>query len=421
MTPNAPSTTQQPTIAGFAVRRPLRATGDGPPWLAVELASGLVVVVRPGGETHAGTDLPRHPHLLVAQQVRDVDGRAWTTSAYAAHGGLDQLLGDRRLLPGEVVTVGVAVARALAMMHDRGLAHCALVTASVVVDADGRPMLDASSVRRGTTGPVEQMADLSALCGMLLEIAEEPLPDKLGSLLRRVAASDRVDDIVGAADLVRELTFACPPKPLTLPVIPATAGMARQDNGRQRWPALRQVGGRALAVAGGLAVAVLLGLGWAHFADRASETASGPRSAPRSVIAATDLPVFPAGGRWEGILSGLDQARVQAFELADPAGLGSADAPGSSALARDGEALAALVNQRLRPRGQALSLESVRLLRSDGRRVLLAVADRASAYTLVGSDGRAVVERPSRGPTRWTVELAWFGGRWLVSDTTQVS
>jgi len=424
--------TDRPTIPGLSLRRPLAGSGDGPPWLAVELATGHAVVVRRGSGALTATDLPRHPHLLVAQPVLDEAGGAWTTSAYATEGGLDQLEPGRRLLPGEVVTVGVAVARALASLHQRGLRHGAVRAASVVVDVEGRPLLDAAAIRPGAASSDEAVADLAALGALLIELAEEPLPERLGALLRQAANADRIETALSAADLGRELMFACSPRPLTLPV--AAAPDARSPARQPRWSKLKPERFRGLTlrtlrplllrgvlVAVGLVVAVALGLLWSHLADAPQSSTVGDRQPALPVAPVADQPVPPPGGRWQGILTGLDQARAEAFELADPAKLGAVDASGSAALARDGEAVAALINQRVRPRGQAWSVLKVQTLYSGTGRVVLAVTDRASRYQLVHLDGRLAAEHAARGPSRWRVDLRWSGGRWLFTDTSRIS
>ena len=424
----------RPTIPGLSLRRPLAGSVDGPPWLALELATGHVVVVRRASGALTATDLPRHPHLLVAQPVLDDAGGAWTTSAYATQGGLDQLEPGRRLLPGEVVTVGVAVARALASVHQRGLRHGAVRASSVVVDVEGRPLLDAAAIRPGAASGDEAAADLAALGALLIELAEEPLPERLGALLRQAADADRIETALGAADLVRELMFACPPRPLTLPLTGSADGrsLAREPRWSklkpERWrllmlrlPGLRPLLLRGVLVGVGLAVAVALGLLWSHFADATPTTAVGDRRPTFTAAVTADPPVPPPGGRWQGILTGLDQARAEAFELADPARLGAVDASGSAALARDGEAVAALINQRVRPRDQAWSVLDVQTLRTGAGRVVLAVTDRASSYQLVHLDGRVAVEHAARGPSRWRVDLQWSRGRWLYADTSPIS
>jgi len=420
--------TDRPTIPGLSLRRPLRGSGDGPPWLAVELATGHVVVVRRASGALTATDLPRHPHLLVAQPVLDEAGEAWTTSAYATQGGLDQVEPGRRLLPGEVVTVGVAVARALASLHQRGLRHGAVRASSVVVDVEGRPLLDAAAIRPGAATSDEAVADLAALGALLIELAEEPLPERLGALLRQAANADRIETALGAADLGRELMFACSPRPLTLPVAgaPGEPRPARDPRWRKLTPerlrglSLRPLLLRGVLVAVGLAVAVALGLLWSHLADAPQASAVGDRRGTLPVAPVADEPIPPPGGRWQGILTGLDQARAEAFELADPAKLGAVDASGSPALARDGEAVAALINQRVRPRGQTWSVLKVQTLYSGTGRVVLAVTDRASSYQLVHLDGRLAAEHAARGPSRWRVDLQWSGGRWLFANTSRI-
>jgi eukaryotic-like serine/threonine-protein kinase len=91
-----------------------------------------------------------------------LDGEASTSLAAL-------LAGRGRLDPGEVVTVGVPVARALAAAAEAGLVHGAVAAGQVLVEPAGVPLLAGLEVGPGHGDPSEDVRALAALCvGLLL-------------------------------------------------------------------------------------------------------------------------------------------------------------------------------------------------------------------------------------------------------------
>lgn len=415
---------ERPTIPGFALQRPLTDDGeaDGPPWLALDLTTRRRVVVRAAAGALTAEDLPKSRHLHGAVTVGD--GGAWTAASYVDHGGFGRWLGDRRLPPGELVTVGIGAARGLAELHARGLSHGRVSATNLLIDGDGHVLVDASEVLPASATSRQRAGDIADLGQLLLAHAEQPLPERLAAVLARAAQNRPGDDALSAAELVEALTQACPSRPLAVPRVPTGPALPRPVAAwwrgllRDRVTAALPL---ALGIAGALVLAVGLGLLWSRLADPPLGVASSRQPQVGATPQSSDRPVLPPGNRWDGIVLGLDQARVHAFELADPAGLGAVDAPGSAALARDGEAVAALVNQDLRPTGQAFTVLKVQVQGSSSDRVVLTLTDRASSYQLFHTDGRLAATQPARGPARWRVELAWTAGRWLFADVTPLT
>jgi eukaryotic-like serine/threonine-protein kinase len=84
-----------------------------------------------------------HPHVVRLRRVLDLpDGSRAMVLDHAAGGSLAALVRSRgRLRPGEVSTLLIALARALADLHGRGLVHGDLSPGNVLFTGDGRPLL----------------------------------------------------------------------------------------------------------------------------------------------------------------------------------------------------------------------------------------------------------------------------------------
>ena len=151
------------------------------------------------------------------------------SSPPSARHPLVELLSDRgHLRPGEVVTLGVPLARALADLHARGMAHGRVRAGSVAIDPDGRPVLDlrgASVVGAGVVGAgvsgagvsgagaAQDVYDLASLCWAA---AGQQGPAALREALAP-ALAQRPEDRPSAATLGAHLLAVCAPAPLQLP------------------------------------------------------------------------------------------------------------------------------------------------------------------------------------------------------------
>jgi Protein tyrosine and serine/threonine kinase len=417
-----------------------RALGDGPgaPWLA-RAADGTRVVLR---AVDAPVDLPDGAGLLpILESVRADDG-IWAVVRWCAGGGLDALLvRQRRLTPGECVTVAASVAGALAVLHAAGLAHGDVRASRILLDLDGSVRLDPVGV-----GTSASPADDVGALGRLLEGA---LEDSAPPLLRRLLTTCRCPDPAGrpdAAELARLVVRACPSARIRVgrverPVPPASG------------PRLRRV-----AVAVGLMTAVLAavaaGRAWGgqtaptgarlpsvgvpsqhSLLPSAGALSAGPRSAgtPSPVrpsvqrsgtpsVVPTDVSVTPRPSPrpqavgWREIVVGLDSARGVAFAAARARDLNAVDVTGSPASRRDLAAVGVLDRRGVVARGWRPLLEVVTVESRTPRRIVLRVRDRMAPYTLVSADEAVRHRVASRGPRWWRLELRPVQGRWRVWD-----
>ena len=261
-----------PEVAGYELRHVLGRGSGGEVWLASERATGEAVAVkcvRPGADIATRDRLRReaavlagidHPHVL---RLRSVVGCAGSGDEVAlvldlaTGGSLARLVARRGPLPaGEVVTVLVPLADALAEVHAHGIVHGDVTPANVLFAAGGRPVLADLGVARlvaggdpgpaaGTPGfrdphrvwgvdPAGDVHGLAATCFLALT-GEPPYDDDRpgggDGVRRRLAAAghggpllevlERVLDAPpgerpGASELARLAYACCPAEPVRL-------------------------------------------------------------------------------------------------------------------------------------------------------------------------------------------------------------
>jgi len=156
-----------PEVAGYRLQRLLGRGSGGEVWLASEQASGEAVAVkcvRPGADLAARDRLRReaavlagieHPHVLRLRAVVGCgSGDEFALVLDLATGGsLARLVARRGPLPaGEVVTVLLPLAEALAGVHARGVVHGDVTPGNVLFTGDGRPVLADLGVARLVAG-----------------------------------------------------------------------------------------------------------------------------------------------------------------------------------------------------------------------------------------------------------------------------
>lgn len=148
-------------VPGFDPVELLGYGSGGEVWLARERATGRPVALkrlRADADLAARDRLRReaavlagveHPHVVRLRGVVG-DGDALVLVLDLAPGGsLARLLATRRRLdPGEVVTLAVPLAQALAAVHAQGLVHGDVTPSNVLFAADGRPLLSDLGVAR---------------------------------------------------------------------------------------------------------------------------------------------------------------------------------------------------------------------------------------------------------------------------------
>jgi eukaryotic-like serine/threonine-protein kinase len=148
-------------LTGFDAVELLGYGSGGEVWLARERATGLPVALK---RLRAGADLATrdrlrreaavlagvdHPHMVRLRSVHGDGDALVLVLDLAAGGSLARLLATRRrLAPGEVVTIAVPLAQALATVHAQGLVHGDVTPANVLFAADGRPLLSDLGVAR---------------------------------------------------------------------------------------------------------------------------------------------------------------------------------------------------------------------------------------------------------------------------------
>lgn len=375
----------------------------GEVWLAVERASGEAVAikrVRPGAAPAARDRLRReaaalagvaHPHVLRLRSVVGCGGAGDEMALVldlATGGSLARLVARRGPLPpGEVVTVLVPLAEALAAVHARGVVHGDVTPANVLFDGQGRPVLSDLGVARlvgepdlgveagtpgfldpaGGHGAAKDVHGLAATGVLALtgappylggqrrpaECGRGPLLDVLEAVLD-AASEDRPD----AAALARQVFAAARPVPVRLdpgsvldpdegpelhepptvisarrhvpgPVVPATvAGPSRHRRPPTRGarPARWRPALAVLLAGVGVATAAVTGIAWAG-------SGTGPQ--PARDVTTTDAAPPPAvggvaasrsqtGGQHAGSSSGAGDRVVGSYDADGPASRGGA-------------------------------------------------------------------------------------------------
>lgn len=260
-------------VAGYDVVELLGFGASGEVWLAREMATGDQVALK---RLHTPLDLPardrlrreaaalacvQHPHLVRLRTLVSAGEELVLVLDHAAGGSLTGLLAARRLSPGEVVTVAVPLAEALAAVHLQGLVHGDLTPSNVLFTAGGRPLLSdlgvcrlvgepleaidgSSHLVRGTPGyldpavlsgtapgPASDVHGLGAVCyaaltgaapytdsGQRRAALSELVPAAPTSLVALIESALHRDprQRPGAADLAVAVFAACPPEPVRL-------------------------------------------------------------------------------------------------------------------------------------------------------------------------------------------------------------
>ena len=430
-------------LAGYDMRAFLGTGSVGEVWRAQTSAGETVALKRltcPAdwevlrGEADRWRDLDT-PYAVALRAVeRHRDGPVLVLD-YIGGGSLAGLLDRRQLLgPGEVITLGVPLAEALAAAHAAGIVHGNVSAANVLLTEGGVPRLADLGVRQLLAGPgtAQPEADVAAL-GSLLQQAMigcyETAPQALVDAV--AAASAALPDRPTAAGFAAALRESCLAAPLLRrdPGPIAGAAMAPQTLARGAGSPARGVGWlrtalvssalskRALVVAGAVVVlASAAGIGWASGRGGPAPVPLPPR-AEGPPVRALGAPAA-AGPDWQKELDRLDTARAVAFAAVDPGLLAVVDAPGSPALAADLATLASLKAKGLAADGVRHHLIEVTAVLQSGDKVTLRVLDERMPVSTVDASGQVVATLPARTRATYDVELVKVSGVWRLARVT---
>ena len=429
------------TDGSWWVARPVE--DDDGPWLEVLVADVPVdatLAARAGLLT--GLD---HPHLARVLAVEPLGpGRVALVCEHVPGPTLAAVRAARPpLADGEVVTVAVPVAQALAELHTAGLAHGAVGADRVVLTPGGVPVLvDLRGALRGVgtaTGDVHRlvatllglMPSLDAHLAAGLEEAVR-LRDALEALLRGRAAPQEVveavfaaaspepvqvpepDELAGAQVALAAGRSGVPRS--TAPDPPPARRVRREPRRRRWWP----------VVAGG----VVLVLGGGALVVRALPDLPAGATSP-TTSAGAPAATTPADGRRDagdaqrltddqdpaGAAAALTRLRAAALADADTDAVAALEVAGSPALAADEALLAGLAGAR----SEGLVVDVVSAAPTgttpDGD-VTVEVTSAMSAHVRVAATGERtdVPATPSRAVE---LVLRWTPDGWRVWDVRE--
>lgn len=420
-----------PLGAGAAGPRVVARDADGRGWAVTVVGPDEMPRDALRSRVAALTGLS-HPHLATLAPLLELrDGTAVALQAEVV--GPDLATVARARGPwraGEVVTLVVPLAEALATLHAAGVAHGDVSPGNVVLERDGRPVLvdlvcGARATELGTPGlaaperarGAQPPGDVHALARLGLALLGEATEDGSetsghldpGAAALRVVleTATAIDPATrpDAATLARLAYAACAPEPVRLPdaavlarltlrrlaAPPADATVVRPDlaprSRRARHRRARPVRGPAVVAAAGLVLAGVL---------VAAEHAGGPvAGAGEHVAVGVDggaVEVPPVVGERPHVggpvlaAGRLTARRAEALGARDAVGLASVTVPGSAAAAADRLVAAAL--WRAAPSGGGAAVQEVHLLALEpsrpGRPWRARVLVRARAWVTTG-------------------------------------
>ncbi|RYV50285.1 protein kinase domain-containing protein [Pengzhenrongella frigida] len=478
--------------AGYRVGGPVGVGSHGPAWAAVGHAGGssagtrvvATVLTVPAGS--GGTELRRrlvtlraltHDHLAEIVDVVPIDGAGadlpppagspqaaqWAVLLAEVPGvNLATLLAARPpLADGEVVTLVVPLAQALAALHDAGLVHGDVSPANVVVRPDGRPVLvdllgaltgqagtrdgrgtpafAAPEVERGhRPGPG---ADVHALARVALAGLAPGGHPGLRSLIERACAADP-GRRPSAADLADRCYAAVAPEPLALPdaAVLARTTLARLagERGPRSAVTIRPAGSRHRAARrgpGAVQALVAAGAVLTCAAVVVALIARGPAVGSADARTAAPTPsggVDPSGaaGPADGrrVSSGpadpvaaakaLTERRAVLLAADDPDALAEVEVVGSDAQRADLAMLAGVRAAGQRIRGLSAEVASVRLVDAGVGEPLtearVEVSSALTAHRRVAADGTVAAEIPAQPARTVVLTMAWTSAGWRV-------
>jgi hypothetical protein len=399
-----------------------RVVGHGPEALewARRRSAALAEVLHPG--VLAPTELRReHDGSVIAIMPR-IDGDD-VGALLLARGGLSV---------GECVTLGVAVADALAAMHRAGLAHGDVSPANIMVGAASVTLVDTMGApgtwEAGTPGyqaperdsGASAPADVFALGKVLTEAVRAADAERIEAWVAPMLAPE--PSVRPTAAMVARALLACAaPEPIERPMLGVAEAMRtravsdsaarteRRDYGRpwRVWRRVRRWGVVVLVAAGVAFVALFL-------APRVAVWANPPE--PPGFEPAIPLPAH-ATVTPEQAARDLTETRFAAIAAADADALRSTTAAGSMAREDVEPVAAALEAGGLRIEGLSLSVEDVRVVSAAGRRFSAVVTYAVSPHIVWNGSGQSAAAGYEQ-----TVELdaVWSEAGWQVERARTV-
>ncbi|GII98068.1 protein tyrosine kinase [Sediminihabitans luteus] len=233
-------------------------TDEGP----AELLGGRLLVA-PDGERRVAVAVPpqvdaadprlrrllgvRHPSLVAVRSVEWAGSGAVVLLDDVRGTRLDEVLADRgTLAPGEVVTLGIRVAQALAALHAAGVVHGGLDARDVLVAQDSSVRL---VPRLGAVAGAQGAADVARLAALLAACLGQPSrteaarePDPQATRVREVVAAARRAPVPAPGTFAAQVAECGP----AVAVATTAPGRATPQRGRSaRVPGSRPSGSRA--------------------------------------------------------------------------------------------------------------------------------------------------------------------------------
>lgn len=398
---------------------------DSGPWLEV-LVADVPVDARTAARAGLLTDL-EHPHLPTVVAVEPLEpGRVALVCEHVPGPTLAAVRAARPpLADGEVATVAVPVAQALAALHAVGVAHGAVAADRIVLRPGGVPVLvDLRSALRDAGTPTGDVHRLVASLLALLPPLDAHLASGLeGATRLRDALESLLRDRATADEVVERVFAAATPQPVLVPDADELAGAQvalatgrtgadRTTSPRPPLPRRPRARPRRRWWPVAACVAVLLAAGavtWWPDAAPAGRADAPAASADDGALADQVDP--------ETAAAALTRRRTAALAAADAVAVAGLTVPGSPAAAADEALLVELAGTR----SDGLSVE-VGTVAATGRTpdgdVTVQVTSSLSAHERVTPTGdrSTVPASPAR-----TVELVlrWTPDGWRVWDVRQ--
>ena len=325
-------TSQRPTVT--------RVIGHG----AKALADARSRVRSVAAECPSGVLLPVDVRL-------DASGAVVATYPVADEPSLAELARDRGLTLGECLTVGIAIARTLAVLHAAGITHGDISPSNVLARGARVVLIDvvssAGSGERGTPGfaaperprGAAAPADLYSLGATLRSVADAHAHDVVEAWTAPLLHDDP-GARPAAAHAARALERCAPPVPVrrdaptVAQVVRASAAAATLRRPEERWWRVERAARRAVPAV--LVAGVLVAAGAAVVPDAKGAPQETLSQSPAAIPVPRLATIAPDVAAVE-----LTRRRVSAIEDSDAATLGTLVTPGGQAEA----ALAVVISE----------------------------------------------------------------------------